>query len=182
VLLGQLSGDSAPDALTGIELELRPLEFIAQWRRCSLTADWLASYLAYDFDETARATALNVLSTVINELVENAVKFTSDKRTKVRVLLAHHGDFVRLVTQNPALAERALLLRETFEELERVSLDALFARRIAEGSVPNAPGVGLLILKRDYAARLGARLTPRPDASFDVEVQVDLDVASVERT
>jgi hypothetical protein len=181
ISVGEVADSPIPAAISGLELELRPLELVVHWRRCGLTADWLASYLAYDFDAAARATAQNVLSTVINELLENAVKFSADKQAKIRIAVTHHGDFVRLETNNLAAAPRALLLRETFEELGQGSLDALFARRIAESATPNAPGVGLLILKRDYAARQGVRLTPLPDGNFDVLVRVDLDTAQVER-
>ena len=54
-----------------------PIDLVREWSRCGQTADYMARYLAYDFAD--RETAASVLSTVINELVENAAKFSTDK-------------------------------------------------------------------------------------------------------
>jgi hypothetical protein len=71
--------------MNGIDLELRPEELLASYRRCSLTADWLASYLSSELDANVRVAARNVLSTVINELLENAVKFSVDPAGSMRI-------------------------------------------------------------------------------------------------
>jgi hypothetical protein len=76
---------------------------------------------------------------------------------------------------NQASADRARLLESTLEELASSSADVLFAQRIAQGSAPGAPGVGIIIIRRDHGARVGAELTPREDGTLDVHVSVDLD-------
>jgi len=165
---------------SSIELALRPTELVAHWKRCSLTADWISSYLAHDFEPKARATAKNALSTVANELLENAVKFRADEQTGIKIAAGRHGGFVRIETWNAAPDARARLLASTLEELARGSLDSMFAQRVAGGRVPGAPGIGLLIIKRDYGARLDAKLTPRSNGALDVHVSVELDVARLE--
>jgi hypothetical protein len=166
------------NALAGIELVLRPSELMRHWERCGLTADWIASYLVHDIESADRAPAKNVLSTVINELVENAVKFTTNDEG-IRIAAHHHGAFVRIETWNTTPEARARLLEETLEELARTTLDSLFARRVASGSGNETPGIGLLIIKRDYDGQINAVLTPRDDGSSDVHVIVDVDVARV---
>lgn len=173
-----VDGAAGPAALTGVELDLRALDFVAHWKRCGLTADWLAAYLAYDFEPATRGAAVNVLSTAINELLENAAKWCADKRGPVRVAVRHHGDFVRIETQNVADERRSRAFRETLADLEG-DLDALFARRIEHQKEPGASGVGLVILKKDYGARIGARFAVRPDGHWDVHVQLSLDAEEV---
>lgn len=164
--------------LAGLELILRPKEFVRQWQRCGQTADWIASYLVHDIESSARSGAKNVFSTVINELLENAIKFCSDDPGGIKVAVHHQGGFIRIETWNTTSPARARLLEKTLEELDKATLDSLFARRVA-GSDADAPGVGLLIIKRDYGARVGAVLTPRDDGASDVHMTVELDLAAV---
>ena len=164
------------DEVAGIELTLRPRELLRHWQRCGQTADWIASYLVHDFDPNARVGAKNVFSTVINELLENAVKFCTDEPIDIKIAVHHHGGLVRIETWNTASDARARLLEETLEDLGRSTTDSMFARRVAIGSDTDAPGIGLLIIKRDYGARIDAVLTPRKDGARDVHVTVELDV------
>jgi hypothetical protein len=168
-------------ALTGVEIDLRALELVAHWRRCGLTADWLARFFSYDFAPDTRDAAVSVLSTAINELLENAVKFCNNKRQGVRINVRHHGDFVRIETGNTAVDPHVRTLRATVEELGREPLDALFARRMQERAAPGSSGIGLLILKKDYRARVGVRLTPLEGGEWEVRVRTDLDIADVEQ-
>ena len=63
--------DETQTPLSTMAVQLLPLDMIVQWKRCGQTADYIASYLAYHFRDFGRA--MNVLSTVLNELIENAV-------------------------------------------------------------------------------------------------------------
>ena len=178
--IGDFSDGPSAAALTSVDIELRALELVVHWRRCGLTADWLALFFAYDFEPEARQTAESILSTVINELLENAAKFCADKQRLVRVAVRHHGEFVSIETVNVASGAHAARLRETIEELTRSNLDELFTRRMQTKNAPGASGIGLLILKKDYAVRLGAKLTPVGGDEWNVEVRVELSLGQVE--
>jgi hypothetical protein len=168
--------------MTRVELELRPAELVAHWKRCGQTADWLASYLVHDFEPAVRETVKNVLSTVINELLENAVKFCADKQTSIKFSASHGDESLRFDSWNTASETHARLLEGTLESLDHTSADSLFTQRIAAGKAAGAPGIGLIIVKRDYDARLSAKLTPRADGAVDVHVSVELDIARVTRS
>ena len=176
-VIGDLA-TAGPPALTGVVLELRALDLVAHWKRCGITADWLAGFFAYDFEPEARAAAASVRSTAINELIENAAKFCDDKLAPVAIAVRHHGDFVRLETRNRCDGARAGRLRDALAALGG-DLDALFAARIERQEETGASGLGLLILKRDYGARVGARLTPGAGDTFEVELQVTLDAEQI---
>jgi hypothetical protein len=165
-------------SLTGIELRLQPRELVRHWQRCGQTADWISSYLVHDVEPSAKAHLKNVFSTVINELLENAVKFSTPGAPDITLAAGHHGTFIRIETRNVTSDARAERLGETLEALGQSALDSLFARRVAMGSDADAPGVGLLIIKRDYGARVRAVLTPRTDGARDVQVIVELDLAA----
>ncbi|HZL17003.1 MAG TPA: hypothetical protein VFG23_04570 [Polyangia bacterium] len=179
--LGDLPASPPTEALTGVEIELRALELVAHWRRCGLTADWLARFVAYDCAIDSRGAAFSVLSTAINELLENAVKFCNDKRKSTRISVRHYGEFVRIETRNSAISPHVGTLRTTIEELGREPLDALFAERMQEKSKPGSSGIGLLLLKKDYGARLSVRLTAMDGGEWDILVRADLDISDVEQ-
>jgi hypothetical protein len=177
---GDFADEAAlPPAITGVALELCALDLVAQWGRCGMSADWLAAYFAYDFEPTGRAAANAVLATAVNEVLENAAKFCADKRGVVRLAIRHHGDVIRIETTTVADRKRAQAFRDVLEELDRADLGELFASRVEHQREPGASGVGLIVLKRDYRARIGARLKPRPDGHWEVRVQVVLNAEDI---
>ena len=168
-------------ALSGVSIELPALAIVAHWKRCGLTADWLAAFMAYDFER--RASATSVLSTVVNELLENAVKFCAEKTAPVALSFRHYGSTVRIEVRNTVDSGRADALRAHFDRLESEDTDALFASLVANASEKGSPGLGLLILRRDYGASIGVRAETEnggTDARV-VTVQVQLDVEEVEQ-
>ena len=162
--------------LSRIELALQPRHLLAQWQRCGLTADWLASYLACDLETGEQASAKNVLSTVINELLENAVKFSADGVDTFKVAVRREHRIVRVETWNRAVEHRSRLLEQTLAELEVDSAQALFLRRMAQPAVVGAPGIGIIVVRRDYGARIHASVTPADSGTTDVHVSVDLEL------
>jgi hypothetical protein len=170
---------SAP--LSGVAVEMPALDLVAHWRRCSISADFLASYMAYDFAD--RPVAMNVLSTVINELIENAAKFSVDKRQPVRIAVHQHGDVVRIEASNASAAERVEAFRLRLSEILSADPEALFLRHLeaAAAAPPGTPGVGLVVLRKDYRAVLGAQIAPRADGLFDVTVQVRLPTEEIDQ-
>lgn len=177
-VLGAWSDEPSP-AISGAQVSLRALELVTHWRRCGLTADWLAGFCAYDFEPAARAAANNILSTAINELVENAAKFCADKTEPLTVAVHHHGDVIRIETRNRIDAAQAERLRRALADLARPDLEAVFAQRIEHQAAAGASGVGLLILAKDYQAKVGAKLAVQPSGQLDVQIAVRLDVEEV---
>jgi hypothetical protein len=172
---------SKAEEVASMVIELRPAELVAQWKRCGLTADWMSSYLVQAFEPSAQPTAQNVLSTVINELLENAVKFSTDDAPAIRIRAGRHGDLTWIETFNTAAEPRARFLEKRLEELAREPMNALFARSMASERDSEAPGIGLVIIQRDHGARIHAELTPRADGAVDVRVRVELDAARMGR-
>ncbi len=156
------SADHPP--LTSLDLGFPALDLVVQWHRCGMTADYFADYLACSFEH--KETARTVLSTIANELLENAAKFSGDKKRWVRIVARHFGSVVEFATESDAEQRHLVGLEGLLGELAHESAEVLFARRV-EARARN--GLGLLILAKDYRAKLGARLMP-PDAEGLVHV------------
>lgn len=162
-------------ALSELSVTIVPLELVSEWRRCSETADYLARYFAYDFDD--RETAALVLSTVINELVENTAKFSSDKTIAGEIVVRQFGDRMSITATNVASPAQAGALRDAVDRINAGDPEALFAERIAHPPEIGGAGIGLIMLRKDYDAAMTVR-TSAADGRSDlvrVEVEVTLD-------
>lgn len=147
----------APPPLSHMHVQLLPLDMIVQWGRCGQTADYIASYLAYHFRDFSRA--MNVLSTVLNELIENAVKFSADKMQPIHLAALFFGDTLLLQSTNPIREDQDEAFREFVERLFSEDLDDLFVTQV-EHSAENdteLSGLGLITLKNDYVSGMGMR-------------------------
>ncbi|HEX8791144.1 MAG TPA: hypothetical protein VF765_09325 [Polyangiaceae bacterium] len=177
---GTLLDRPRDEALGAFEIRFVPLDFVVHWRRCGLTADYLGAAMAYAFERREAAAA--VLSTVINELVENAVKFSDDKRTEARVSVVHDGDVLCVEAVNLTDAKRAGELHAFAREFEHADPEAMFLERVARTTRPgeSASGIGLLVLKKDYDATIGIRVRPVEGGRSEVTVQAVLTSEQVE--
>lgn len=61
---------SAPPLFT-VEFTFPVKDFQSDWKQCSLLANYIAEYTAYQFDQQERAE--NIVSTIANELLESIV-------------------------------------------------------------------------------------------------------------
>jgi hypothetical protein len=158
--------------LSTLHLEFVPLDMVMHWHRCGLAADYFAAHLAYAFEH--RDSVRPILSTVINELLENAAKFALEKSGVASITVRHYGDQIAIETRNRADKRRADGICSLFDELANAPVEDLFLARIsgtaeAEGS---SSGLGLLVLRKDYGVRLGAHIAALAEGSgFEVTVQ-----------
>jgi hypothetical protein len=158
-----------------------PLELISHWKKCSLVADFFANYQSLNFDDQQKA--MSVLSTIINELLENAVKFTCDPNKLVSISLRRYQNEISIETVNITNKENAKKLASFIEKVEDADLEELFFEQIEEAAMSehDASGVGLISIVKDYNAKLGLKIQEKPNESlFDVHVKVSLSADDLE--
>jgi hypothetical protein len=157
-----------------VSLVFYPGDFAVRWSQCSATADFFAEYFAaveacrYE-DESARSEFIGTISYIVNELVENAVKFSVGETVEVTVVV--EGDELIALVCNQILAATVEALVDKFREL--VSGDPqemLFARVEANAENPEsgASGLGFLTMMSDYGAKLGWRFDAVQDNPHNV--------------
>ena len=155
-----------------------PLDLVTEWARCGQTADYIARFLAYDFDN--REHAGNVLSTVINELIENAVKFSTDKSQPAEIFVRQFGDYVSIITRNSTSEAQAASFRETAERIVAGDPESLFAEQILHPPETGGAGIGLIMLRKDYDAQLNVRIGSHDGRAGLRIVHVELTVSNRE--
>ena len=140
-----------------------PRSFTVRWSLCSTTADFCADYLA-ELDVCRRSR--DAINYVLNELVENAVKFSEGET--ITISLAIDADALVLVVANYVGDATARSLHTRLGELLADDPLELLMRRVeenAENPERESSGLGFLTMMTDYEALLGWRLSQGSDGS-----------------
>lgn len=159
--------DFIPDGLipeARVALTLNPAELTAHWRRCSLISDFAAGYIASAFSPASKmrqSDIFNSVSTITQELIENAAKFSLQRDSVVDVELLHFDRLFAFSIKNTASSAVALEFEQhiqtllTAQDLDSMYVDILEKRRDNE----SRSGIGLLLLMKDHGLKLGVRFS-----------------------
>ena len=147
-----------------VAVELFPETFKVRWDLCGATADFFAHYFSQmpscgAGDKLVEAEVENAISYVLNEVVENAVKFQLGGTITVKVGL--HEKSLVFVVSNWIAASTADSLKPKLRELVTGDAHELLLQRVEENAAnPEAgvSGLGFLTMITDYDANLGWRI------------------------
>ena len=119
---------------------------------------------------------MSVLSTITNELLENAIKFTADKNKLVSISLRRFDNTISIETVNMAIKDNVDRLKNYIHKIENEDLDDLFINTIESSeNESNSSGLGLITVIKDYDAKLGIKVEEKnKDELYNVFVQVSL--------
>jgi hypothetical protein len=155
--------DFSSEAGARVSLVFFPADFQVRWSQCSATADFFAEYFAAvpackPADDDARAEFVGTVSYIVNELVENAVKFSIGERVEVTVGL-DDGELVALVANRIPITAVDTLAATFRGLLDGDPQELLFARveENAENPEAGGSGLGFLTMMSDYGAKIGWR-------------------------
>lgn len=168
------------EPLSTVDVHLSAHDMVVQWRRCALTADFLANFLAPGFcrQEPVRSQ----VSMVIDELLENAVKFAADQAREVSVSVLDFGDEIRVEARNQCDRAHAADLEASIAKVLRDDPETLFLEAIERSASedPAASRLGIITLCTHAGARIGAKIVETSeDGLYDVTVQVHLQAEGV---
>lgn len=152
--------DLIPDSIPAegvVTIVVKPIDMIAYWKRCSLMADFAAAFYSYTQDEPE--VQENIISTIFNELIENASKYSVKTNGKVSIHTKLYDTVLKIQIENYTSKENYLKLYQHLKKLkETEDLDELYIKTLSEKSdAPSESGIGLLLLAKDYNLKIGAQ-------------------------
>ena len=130
--------------------------FQKEWRRCSMLANYIAEYTAYQF--ARREWAENLISTIVNDFLETVVRLSPNKNGMALRCLQYQDNLLLEVKQilDPEMA------RPFYDFLQQAcagDVNDLYFQLLTSTDRP-APAfnqLGLVMLVHDFGARLAAR-------------------------
>lgn len=151
-----------------------PLAIMNKWNRCGLTSNFLANYQSATFPQPEKTSSL--LSTIINELIENAIKYSSSADKQITVIIKHFQNTIQIKTINFAEEETTQKLKTYIQKLSENSHEYLFLSQLEENSQreDNHSGIGLLTLINDHNLKIGIRIQ-KEDALYEIHVKAEIE-------
>ena len=179
LVLGAFTEDTAATHLSDCQVLLDAEDMSRNWRRCGLTADFLARYYSYHFpyrekatDRISRETAENTISYILNELIENTAKYSDAANKDVEVQVSLQDKDIVFEVSNHVTAQRA----EGFIRLARGLLEGnpeeLYVAQLEKNT--DSSGLGYLTMINDYGVSLGFKADDAGDGVFQVTVQATM--------
>ncbi len=150
-----------------------PLDMFDNWQRGSMLSDFAAQYFAHNFPSE---TGTGLISTVVNELVENAVKFSANNSLPVDLTLRKARGRLLVRAANSLPRHRCEPFIEVCRQLFARDLGELYVERVGESAQQrDASGLGLLLVKKDYSRGLSFEFRFDEDETVHVAVTAELD-------
>jgi hypothetical protein len=152
-----------------IQLSIRPQDLRNQWRRCGLTANFLANT-----PFISAPTVVSVVSTVVNEILENAIKFSESDTTPIQIQVSFTPDSIECEVMNWAKIADANNLSSYFQTLKTANIEDLYFLQLEKSATTtsNESHIGLVGVLHDYPVSLGCEIQGNDDSNSPRKVSI----------
>ncbi len=126
--------------------------FAPRWTYISCVRKFLAGFFLIGLSDKEQA---EQISTAASELLENAVKYSSEENSYTRVEISRRRNEVHLVVENPADPEQINVLRREFALVTAAEPEAIYLKRMEEAArAGNQSRLGLIRIRYETGASL----------------------------
>lgn len=154
-----------------IEIHLKPLDLMRYWRRIGILSDFIGYFYGFSFlpniptesIDMKNSEIVNSISIVFNELLENAAKYSYDKKADIEISLIHRGKTFEILVRNKTnesnVSSYEASLKEIFstKDLEKLYIEKLETNENDQ----HRSGIGLIMVLKDYPVEM--------EVSFETE-------------
>ncbi len=155
-----------------LALGIQPIDMVTYWRRCSAVANFIADFYKKDKGDTEHE---NLISTVFNELIENASKYSTKRDSEIYIDLKLYNTVLLMQIKNVCNKLHYESLKHRLEKLldPDTDLEELYVSEMEKKTHGDKnSGIGLLMLLKDYHIQIGAKFELFTDDLYNVTVQV----------
>jgi hypothetical protein len=156
-IFGSYKNDTGPMDLK-VSITIQPSDLNGYLKRCGMTADYGAAFMSISLNHEENAR--NTLSFILNELVENAVKFSNSKEEKIDVTLSHKGDEIIFSVKNIINYNQYLYLKKYIQDyIDTSDINARYMELLSSMSErTNLSRIGLLTILNNFNAQIGIQI------------------------
>ncbi|MGJ4731470.1 DUF6272 family protein [Leptospira levettii] len=156
-----------------IEIHLKPLDLMRYWRRIGILSDFIGYFYGFSFlpnvptdsMDMKNSEIVNSISTVFNELLENAAKYSYDKKADIEISLIHRGKSFEMLVRNKTNESNVSAYETSLKEIfSAKDLEKLYFQKI-ESNDPDSSrsGIGLIMVLKDYPVKMEVTLETEGD-------------------
>ena len=146
-----------------MEIDLTAADFLTEWKRCNMVANYLADYSAYEYKN--REQAENLFSTIINELLE-AIARLAETTSVIHFKLQPEDEQLSILVDHECQAPLVPHYADFVQNIGQDSGNALYLELLVNDDLP-APAfnqLGLAMIVHDFGGRIN--LEQRGDTPF----------------
>jgi len=135
------------------------LRFGPRWTYISCVRKFLAGFFLIGLSDKEQAERI---STAASELLENAVKYSSEENSYLRVAISRGRNEVHVLVENPADPEQINVLRREFALVTAAEPEAVYLKRMEEAARAGKQSrLGLIRIRYEAGARLRLEVRER---------------------
>ncbi len=143
------------------------------WKRCEIVSNFVSQfYSGLDGDKSIDA---NSASTIINELIENAAKYSEKENSKIYIEIKDLGNKLRVDVKNKVSSRAKLNFEKKMQTIvsgnaNQMYFDALESKHTED----KTSGIGLLMLLNDYHLDLGYKIKSTHQNNFEIMIRAHI--------
>jgi hypothetical protein len=158
-----------------VKITLFPSDLVSYWSRCGLTADFGATFYSFCFPENK--TVRNSLSFILNEIVENAVKYSVEEKSPIKICLYEQTNDLVFEVQNFISDEQSDNFSEYIHHLQSVpDLNEEYMNTVKKNiDSEEASGLGILTILNDFQLTMAFDFS-KQDSKYGKSVFVQVQI------
>lgn len=170
-----------PETKKVILIKLTHADLLKIWKRCGLTADYGANYLLSSCPE--KRDFKNSASMILNELLENAAKYSDEEMGSIELTITLSGDSAVLQVDNVIDEKRYEIFRKFADKIVNCDdVNSMYIEKLqscGEGQEMKS-GIGLLTVLSFFNPKMGFMFQPLKETNkYKVSVQAAMPIEGV---
>lgn len=151
-----------PDSI--IQIHLKPLDLMRYWRRIGILSDFIGYFYGFSFLPNVPTESMDIknsdivhsISTVFNELLENAAKYSYDKKADIEISLIRRAKTFEMLVRNKTNESNVTAYEASLEEIfSTKDLEKLYLEKLENNeNDPLRSGIGLIMVLKDYPVEM----------------------------
>jgi hypothetical protein len=175
--IGNFDMDMVPSRRYLLKINVQTKDIIEYWSKCGLIANFGSSYLAMNCPNSKNIS--NSISFVLNELLENAVKYSYSSDNIIRVYLTKINNHIIMDVINLTNTDKFENLTKVLVELQDVEKAnaAYFEKLTSSAGRQLDSGMGLLSIVNFFQGDISAQFREIPDNNlYETDIQVKINI------
>ena len=128
------------------------MHFGPRWTYISCVRRFLSSFFLIGLSDKERAEQISMAA---SELLENAIKYSSEESSHLKVEVVRRDGAIDLVVENPAEPDQINVLRREFAIISAADPESIYLKRMEEAAKSGGQSrLGLIRIRYETGARL----------------------------